>query len=285
MTDADILRVPVGPGFVHVERYGHRGGEAVVLLHGFATSSFLWRAVGPLLAEAGHAAYAIDLLGYGESDRPFDADYSVAAQSAYVDHALGALRLSSAAVAGIDVGGGVALRLAATRPERVSRLVLINSVAFDAWPSGDVKSIQRGTARFAFSVARGMLGAAPLLTPILERSVAEPRHMPPRLVARYLAPYVGGEGVLHLLALARALDAGDVAELDLAAVDAPTLIIRGEDDHWIEDAVSDRLHAVMPRSTLVRVPGVARLIPEEAPELLTELMTTFAAGARVTPVG
>jgi pimeloyl-ACP methyl ester carboxylesterase len=44
--DADLLRIPVGPGSMHVERYGH-GGAPIVLIHGFGTSCFLWRNVGP----------------------------------------------------------------------------------------------------------------------------------------------------------------------------------------------------------------------------------------------
>ena len=41
-----------------------------MLVHGFGTSSFLWRGVGPALAASGHTAFALDLRGYGESDRP-----------------------------------------------------------------------------------------------------------------------------------------------------------------------------------------------------------------------
>ena len=62
---ADILRIPAGGGALHVERFGH-GGQSVLLIHGFPTSSFLWRAIAPRLAESGHTALAIDLLGYGE---------------------------------------------------------------------------------------------------------------------------------------------------------------------------------------------------------------------------
>jgi pimeloyl-ACP methyl ester carboxylesterase len=280
MTDADLLRVPVGPGFVHVERYG-QGGEPIVLLHGFPTSSFLWRAVAPALTEAGLVAYAMDLLGYGESDRPFDGDFSVSAQSHYLDRALTALRIPAAAVAGVDIGGGVALHLAATRPERVTRLVLINSVGFDAWPGDDVRMVQTGTARFALRIARGVLGAAPLLTPLLERSVADPSRMPARLVARYLAPFVGADGVLHLLTLARALDPDDLSELDLSAVRAPTLVVRGEEDHWLDDSLADRLRAALPGEQLARLPGVARLVPEEAPDQLAALIAGFVT----TPAG
>src|SRR5205823_7789807 len=126
--DADLLRIPVGPGSMHVERYGH-GGAPILLVHGFGTCSFLWRNVGPLLAMANRNGFAVDLFGYGESDRPFDSQYGIAAQSDYLDRALTALRLSKATVIGIDLGGTVAMHLAYNRPERVDRLVLVNPIA------------------------------------------------------------------------------------------------------------------------------------------------------------
>lgn len=275
-TDADLLRIPVGPGAVHVERYGH-GGPGVVLLHGFGTSSFLWRCVAPALAVARQTAFAIDMLGYGESDRPFGEDFGIAAQAEYVDRAMTALRLPRATVVGMDVGGGVALRLAATRPERVDRLILINPVAFDELPAGDVKAMQRNTARFALQASRGVLGAAPLLTPVLEGGVADPRHMPPRLVARYLAPYVGKDGVSHLLVLGRSIRAEDLEDLDLARITAPTLIIWGELDGWSDPSLPDRLTTAIRQSRLVRLPTAARLVPEEEPEQLAELILGFVS--------
>jgi pimeloyl-ACP methyl ester carboxylesterase len=275
--DADLLRIPVGPGAVHVERYGH-GGPAVVLLHGFGTSSFLWRVVAPRLAIAGRAAFAIDMLGYGESDRPFGEDFGIAAQAEYLDRAMTALRLPRATLVGIDVGGGVALRLAATRPERVDRLILVNPVAFDELPAGDVKTMQRNTARFALRATRGVLGAAPLLSPVLEGGVADPAHMPPRLVARYLAPYVGKDGVSHLLILGRSIRADDLEDLDLGRVTAPTMIVWGDLDGWSEPSLPDRLATAIRHSRLVRIERSARLVPEEEPDRLAELILEFTGG-------
>ena len=274
VSDADLLRIPVGPGSVHVARYGH-GGTPIVLLHGFATSSFLWRAVGPALAAARHTAYAIDLFGHGESDRPFDAEFGIAAQAEYIDRALTVLRLSSAVVVGVDLGGAVAIRLAATRPERVDGLVLVNSIAFDDVPARDIRTLQRNTARFAFRVSRGVLGAAPLLTGVLEGSVASLAHMPDKLVARYLAPFVGREGVAHLLALARAITVDDLEEVDFTLLSPPTLVVTGEGDQWVPPAIGERLASTIPDATLVTIPGVARLVPEEAPERLARLIVEF----------
>ncbi|MHB0950241.1 MAG: alpha/beta fold hydrolase [Gemmatimonadaceae bacterium] len=269
--DADLLRIPVGPGSMHVERYGH-GGAPVLLVHGFGTSSFLWREVAPALALANRTAYAVDLFGYGESDRPFDADFGIAAQADYLDRALTALRLPSATVVGCNLGGAIAIRLAAARPERVERLVLTNPVAFDDIPGDDVEALQRNTGRFAFRVSRGVLGAAPLLRELLERSVADPANMPDPLIARYLAPYVGKEGLEHLLTLARAIDAEDLEEVEFRALPQPTLVVWGDQDPFLSPKLADRLCDTIPGSRLVRLPGVGHLVPEEAPDSLAGLI-------------
>lgn len=260
-----------------MERYGH-GGRPIVLLHGFGTCAFLWRNVGPALALAGYTAYAIDLLGHGESDRPFDAAMHVEAQALYLDRALTALRLARAAVAGVDLGATVALRLAADRPERVERIALINPLAYENIPADDVRALQRNTARFALRVSRGVLGAAPLLIPLLEGSVSDPAHMPMRLVARYLAPFVGREGVAHLLALARTITREDFDSISLENVRAPTLVIRSEGDRWVEGDIAKRLViALLPHARLVELPVVGRLIPEEDPDALADLLTDLTA--------
>jgi len=278
--DADLLRVPVGPGSLHVERYGH-GGQAVLLVHGFGTCSFVWRNIGPSIALANLTAFAVDLFGHGESDRPFDADYGIAAQAEYLDRALTALRVSKATVVGLDLGGAVALRFAAAHPERVDKLVLINPVALDAIPADDVKSLQKNTGKYAFRVSRGVMGAAPLMRDLLVKSVSAPEHMPEPLVARYLAPYVGRDGVDHLLRIARFVDRGEMEEIDLRALPHPTLVIWGDRDPWVSAKVGEQLADIIGGSRLVRLPGASRLVPEDNPEMLTGLLLDFL-GVRET---
>jgi pimeloyl-ACP methyl ester carboxylesterase len=267
---------------MHVERYG-RGGSALLLVHGFGTSSFLWREVAPAIAIANRTAYAVDLFGYGESDRPFDADFGIAGQSEYLDRALTALRLRSATVVGCDLGGAVAVHLAATRPERVDRLVLINPTLFDDLPGAGIESMQRNTARFAFRVSRGVLGAAPLLRELLGSSVANPEHMPEALIARYLAPYAGREGLEHLLTLARAVDEEDLEEIEMRALPQPTLVVWGDQDRWTGPKMADRVADTIPGSRLVRLPAAGRLVPEDAPESLVTVILEFL-GTRVATV-
>ena len=264
---------------MHVERYGH-GGAAVLLVHGFGTCSFLWRDIAPEFALANRTAFAVDLFGYGESDRPFDADFSIAAQAEYLDRALTALRVARATIVGVDLGAAITLRLAATRPERVERMILINPIAYDDVPAKDVKDLQKHTGRYALRISRGILGAAPLMRDLLRQSVADPSRMPDKLVARYLAPYVGSEGLNHLLILARSIDAEDLDEIELTQIDQPTLIILGEQDHFLtqrgrDQPAPERLAEEIPGCRLARLPTVGRLVPEESPEALINLVLDF----------
>jgi pimeloyl-ACP methyl ester carboxylesterase len=247
----------------------------VVLLHGFGTCAFLWRYVAPLLAEGGHTAYAIDMIGHGESDRSPDTDFGIAAQAEYLDAAMTALRVARAVIVGNDLGGDVALRLAATRGERVDGLVLINTPAFDELPARDITTMQLSTARFAFRVMQGVLGAAPLLQQVLHGSVATPEHMPDRLVARYLAPFAGRDGVNHLLRLAAAVQSDDVNDLNLEEIDTTTLVIRSDEDKWLSQSVADLLVKSIPKARLACIPDAGRLVPEEDPKWLCEQLFRF----------
>jgi pimeloyl-ACP methyl ester carboxylesterase len=272
---ADQLRVPVGPGAMHVERFGH-GGTAVILIHGFPTSSFLWRNIAPAITDAGHTAYAVDMFGHGESDRPFDSDFGIASQAEYLDAAMTALRVARGVLVGVDIGGNVALRLAATRPERVEKLVLINTPAFDELPAKDITQIQRNTAKFAVRTTRGILGAAPLIDAVLKASVADPeKHMPTKLIARYLAPFVGKDGTNHLLTLASSISGADMEDIEMRDVHVPTLILWGEEDTFVDAKIGDKLANELPDGRLVKIPGVARLLPEENPEFLSEHLIEF----------
>ena len=172
------------------------------------------------------------------------------------------------------------MRLAATRPERVERLFLVNPIGLDEIPAGDITTLQRNTARFAFRASKGILGAAPILGEVLRRSVADPESMPDKLVARYLAPYVGEEGLNHLLLLARSVDDEDMDDVELGSIPQPVQIVWGDQDPWATPKLADRLSESIPGSRVVHLPGVGRLVPEEAPDTLLNLLLEFmGAGA------
>lgn len=277
----DLLRVPAGAGALHVARWGH-DVRHVVLLHGFGTHHFTWRHVGPALARAGVVAWAPDLLGHGESDRPADAEFGVAAQAEALQRALGALRLGAVTLVGLDFGAAVAMRLAATHRERVAQLILVNPMTARALPSPDVAAMPADAARLALRLGQGVLGAAPLVEALLARQWRTPEHSPPAaLVARCLAPFAGRDGARHLLALGAALDKADLEGVDPGSITCPVLVVRGELERWVDADDVTALAASFPAGRLEVVPGAGRLVPEDAPDWLAERIVTVARERRV----
>ncbi len=108
---------------VHVERYGHRG-PAVLLIHGFCASSYCFRHLAPELARD-HRVFAIDLNGFGYTERPRDpAAYDLDGQARLVNETTQKLGLTRVNFVGHSFGAVVALRAAELEPRRCDRLVL-----------------------------------------------------------------------------------------------------------------------------------------------------------------
>ncbi|MDQ2630017.1 MAG: haloalkane dehalogenase [Actinomycetota bacterium] len=116
-------------------------GEPVVFFHGEPTWSFLWRKVIPPVRDAGYRCIAPDYPGFGRSDKPTDLgwytyDRHVELMAALLEE----LDLRNATAVVHDWGGPIGLRLAAEHPDRISRLVIMETGPFtghqqmsDAW--------------------------------------------------------------------------------------------------------------------------------------------------------
>ncbi len=272
------LRIPVGAGSLHVERVG-RAGSAVVLLHGFGSCSFLWRAIAPHLADAGFTVLAIDLMGHGESDRPVDVSYSLGAQAEYVERALTALRLGQVAVVGQDMGALVGLLLAAQRPGRVRTLALLEPLDPDDLPGPSIRSLQRTSALSALT-ANALFGARPLLEPLLRGAVSDPAHMPDLLVARYLAPFVGSGGAGQLLQRANAVTLSGDERQRLGDVRGDILLWTGARE--ADDDLAARIgewRSVLPLASVhpIAVRPCGALVAEDAPAALVSALLTWLA--------
>lgn len=274
------LRIPVGTGSLHAERVG-RGGAPVVLVHGFGTCTFLWRRIAPALAMAGYTAIAVDLLGHGESDRPADAAYSLEAQAEYLARALAALRLPAITLVGQDIGALVGLLLATRQGVRIESLVLLSPPDPDDLPGAEIRALQRASARMVLS-ANTLFGAQPVLDALLRAAVLHPEHMPDLLVARYLAPFVGPDGVAQLLQRASAIELSAEGRARFVTAALPVLVIEGEGDG---PRPSLSWPTMLPAAavTVLRPDGVGRLIPEDAPDLLESRLMAWLGSQRNTP--
>ena len=90
---------------------------------------------------------------------------------------------------------------------------------------------------------------------------------------------MGAEGLNHLLLLARSIDDEDMEDADLGALTQPTLIVWGDQDVWVDPKFPGRLADTIPGSRLVRLPNVGRLVPEEAPDAILNLLLEFIGAA------
>jgi pimeloyl-ACP methyl ester carboxylesterase len=124
----DDLNLPGDGIALHAVRAGNRGGQLVILLHGFPEFWYGWRHQIGALADAGFQVVAIDQRGYNTSDKPSHVhDYNLDRLAADIASAIAALGVERAAVVGHDWGGIVAWWLAVTRPELLSRLAILNA--------------------------------------------------------------------------------------------------------------------------------------------------------------
>ena len=116
-------------------------GDPIVLFHGEPTWSYLYRKVIPPLLEAGHRCIAPDYAGFGRSDKPTDLGwYSYDRHTELTATLLDDLDLRDATAVVHDWGGPIGLRLAVERPDRIARLVILDTGLFtgeqpmtDAW--------------------------------------------------------------------------------------------------------------------------------------------------------
>jgi pimeloyl-ACP methyl ester carboxylesterase len=73
-----------------------------------------------------------------------------------------------------------------------------------------------------------------------------------------------------------------MAEVDLAQLDCPTLVVWGDQDPFVSPRLGDQIADTIPGSRLVRLPGTGRLVPEEAPDTLAGLLLEFVGAAGIT---
>jgi len=252
---------------------GSRGaGEPVVFVHGFATSSHLWRDVVSLMP-AGRRLVVLDLLGHGRSDPPGRRGLGLAAHADRVAALLDALGIASACIVGHGIGGGVAQALAVRHAERVARLALVASVAFGSWPPRDVR-----IARAMLPILRH-LPPAWLLSMVrseLERGYSDPVRAT-HAIDRYARPFATEAGRDALVRHVAALDARESAAIgrQLAGLTMPTAVIWGAQDPFLPLSLGQRLAGAIPGATLDVVADARHFLAEDAPRQVADSLTAL----------
>ena len=113
---------------LHYVDQGPRDGEVVLMLHGEPSWSYLYRKMIPVLAQAGHRAIALDLMGMGRSDKPVDLEvHTYAHHIDWVLRFIETLDLKNVTLFCQDWGGLIGLRIVGEHPQRFARVVAANT--------------------------------------------------------------------------------------------------------------------------------------------------------------
>ncbi len=222
----------------------------VVLLHGLGCSADAFRPTLEVLAdrEVDFPVYVPDMPGFGCSPGP-KKSLTIPELADWLARVLDALGISQAHFAGNSLGGQVLLALARRHPARVGRLVLIGSTI-----GGQYISLARYAAGLVLD------------------SIQEPLYYSVVLSRMYFQM-----GLVRYLATTRAmLEDKPLEHID--EVQAPCLVLRGENDGIIPDPVARRLAAALPNGQFRRLAGSAHAMQFDRPREFTEVALAFWGG-------
>lgn len=251
-------------------RYLEAGsGPPLLLVHGLGSSAMQdWGRLAAPLGRRFHV-YAPDLPGFGESERPAAADYSIPMQVEAVRAFMEAKGVRRARVAGISMGGWIVSRLAGEHPEMVERLVVVDAAGMRP---------ERPDIPAEVLLPRDEEG--------VRRLVAAVRHnapVPPSFVARDILSRRLREEWITRRALESMRDGGDWLNGTLGRADMPVLVVWGKQDALIPVAYGAGLAAEFPRAELVVLDGCGHVPMADCPEAFDRAMIPFLSEGGAAP--
>lgn len=259
---------------IHYQEAGNESAPAIILIHGFISSTMVWNEVFLPLANAGFRVIALDLPGYGYSEKPRDGAYTIEAQAKAVVGLMDRLEIEKVTVAGASYGGAIAATLALDYPDRVEKLILVGAVTND-----DPKKY--ALLRIARTPVVG-----DILTPLFLGSRWAMRKRMERVYRRLGRPFDERKLAArhHVLAVANAHRAvirsarrwnAARIERDAELIKQPTLIVWGDQDQEIPIANGYRLRDAIPHSRMIVFAKCGHLPPQEYPQQFVQAVSEF----------
>jgi non-heme chloroperoxidase len=253
-------------------RQGRETGSPLVFLHGFTDSCRSFSRLFGALADDINAI-AISLRGHGNSDRP-KGPYDIATMARDVAELLDFLGFDQVSIVGHCMGGFVAQRFALDLPERVSRLILI-----DSFPTMAGNEAVAGLAEEIANFPEGPVDPD-FVRAFQESTVVKP--VPAEFMDMIVAESMKLPGWTWQ-AIVDALMQKDITR-ELSGVTAPTLLICGDEDALFGLDYQHRLLAALPTASLEVLPGLGHSPHWEDPQAVAKLIAEFAHSANPRPL-
>lgn len=268
------LRLPL-----HWEWHGKRGSP-LLLVHGFATNGYTWRAWVPELARR-HRVLVVDLKGAGSAPKPEDAGYGPREQALLLHRLILHHDLTDLTLAGHSLGGGIALltalELLEKDPSRLRRLALVAGAAYRQSMPFFIRIAARP---FLGPLALRVLPPSVVIRAGLRRAYYRPEEVTSSQVEAYAQPLRTRAGRHALSMMARQMIPRELETLSARyrKVRVPTLLLWGREDPIVPLRIGQRLAQELPRAHLEVLSECGHMPHEEKPRESLEIFLKFLAG-------
>ena len=280
---------------LNVALAGDRRSPAVVMLHGFPESHRTWRALAPMLEERFYLVMP-DQLGFAGSDRPQEVTaYETDRLIADVFELADALGLETFALVGHDWGGAIAWTAALKRPERLTRLAIINAPHPWVFQKSLIEDAdQRAGSQYmtafrtpGFERAVEAMGFDAFFEKTFSKHV-DLAIIPEAEKQQYLAEWSQPGGLTAMLNWYRAskvvvpppgltMPLPDWLLKAFPRIAVPTHVIWGMKDTALLPVQLDGLEELVDDLRIERLPGAGHFAPWEAPDAVADVLRTFLA--------
>jgi haloalkane dehalogenase len=245
-------------------------GAPVLLLHGEPTWAFLYRKIVPPLAASGLRCVAPDYFGFGRSDKPTDRGwYSYDAHYRSIERFADELDLRGATLVVQDWGGPIGFRLAVERPERIDRLVVLNTGIGARAPSEEWLRFQAFMRRVDTEILAGQLVRLSLVQPVSDE-----------VIAGYDAPFPVPESRIGIVAFPElvATSSDHPSAPAMLAVrerlkqwEKPALVLFSDSDPIFSRRAAEVMAGLLPQAELADpVEGAGHFLQEDRGEAVAE---------------
>ncbi|MGH6866017.1 MAG: alpha/beta fold hydrolase [Methyloceanibacter sp.] len=255
-------------------------GTPVLLIHGFGASTFTWRNIAPELARD-RRVIAVDLKGFGQSDKPFDDRYSVFDQAELLAQFIEAHDLRDLTIVGHSFGGGVALLLALEADSRLSgrlsKLVLLDTIAY---PQNIPVFFKMLDMPLVSHIGVRMVPPSVQTRIALQIAYFDNSKIDEAEVETYAAPLRTAAGKHAIIHSARQIVPEGLEEISkrYRSIELPTLIVWCDHDRIVPLDVGLKLRRTLPNSTLKVVKKCGHMPHEEQSEATLGLIKGFLGG-------
>ncbi|MCP8615272.1 alpha/beta fold hydrolase [Salirhabdus salicampi] len=246
------------------------GKPPIVLIHGYLSSTYTFNRLMPLLTEH-FSVIAIDLPGFGRSEKSRTFYYSFANYGKLVLECMDYFGIEKAFLAGHSMGGQLVINAAKIAPERVQKLILLCS-------SGYQKRVNKSLVfssylPFFHIYARRYIGQK-TIREALEDVLYDHSLITDEMMTEFERPLLQKDFYKSLIRLLRHRE-GDLPSSELAKIDTQALLIWGEEDKVVPLNIGKRLVRDLPNATLISYPQTGHLITEERPRELFQDIVSF----------